>query len=227
NPPPRQAVLELGPTPVIPLRTMNTIVPLRFGNLDQLTFNYRRLTAFGLKRGITPGASRKVNLLERPELSAPKDHIVNGSLGIRGLLDGRSGVVWGSLNWAPDSPYRPYPFLGEVTPWQMLVKVGHYNTLVWLNSFGTGRPIRGATVKLWHCHDENLGKLSAFGNPVTTNENGVAVLHGTVQLPTSWFRQWKDDSDYYVGATRDGVLSFLPLDWNFRRSLGISSLSTV
>src|SRR5699024_112958 len=160
NPPPRQAVLELGPTPVIPLRTMNTIVPLRFGNLDQLTFNYRRLTAFGLKRGITPGASRKVNLLERPELSAPKDHIVNGSLGIRGLLDGRSGVVWGSLNWAPDSPYRPYPFVGEVTPWQMLVKVGHYNTLVWLNSFGTGRPIRGATVKLWHGHDENLGKLS-------------------------------------------------------------------
>lgn len=183
DPPPHESVLEAGEP---------TIVPLRFTNLEHLSLAYRRLTAGDLSHGFIAVGHTTENLLERPDLAAREDRIVRGKLGIRSLLDGYSGVVWGDLDWP--RAWQPFSFFGEVTPWQVYAKVGHYNTLVWVNRFDNGQPVVGAQVKLLHGPTNDLSQLTLDGKVATTNAEGLAVLPGTASLPGSWFHQWKTTS---------------------------------
>ncbi|MGH8145437.1 MAG: MG2 domain-containing protein, partial [Rhodanobacteraceae bacterium] len=222
DPPPSEAVLEAG---------QPTIVPLRFTNLDQLSFDYRVMHADDLAKGRKPAGIEIENLLKRPDLVAPVDTIVRGKLGIRDLLQKHSGVVWGRLDWLGLNQYEPYRrrylsagrFMGQVTPWQVLTKVGHYDTLVWISRFDNGKPVAGAHVKWLHGHDESLDPLASVDGVATTDATGLAELPGTAKLPTSWFRQWKDHSNFYIGATNGDDMALLPLDWSFRRSIGDAS----
>ncbi|HET7930899.1 MAG TPA: MG2 domain-containing protein, partial [Rhodanobacteraceae bacterium] len=253
DPPPGEAVLETG---------QKTIVPLRFTNLDDFTFDWQRLwpndlfpgidahanakpkvvhegRPYAPWRGTTPGPfsethpldhdsrdnadSGSIDLLQRPDLAAPADTIVKGNLGIRDLLDGKPGVVWGTLDWSPNGPYRPYSFMGEVTPWQVLAKVGHYGTLVWINRWDSGKPVAGAKVKFLLGHDRNLDPLEAIGKTVTTDDQGLAQLQGTATLPESWFNRWNSLTNFYLGTARNDELALLPLDGTFQRSVGDAS----
>ncbi|MGH8191099.1 MAG: MG2 domain-containing protein [Rhodanobacteraceae bacterium] len=214
DPPPISAVVEAG---------QPTIVPLRFTNLDSLTFEYRVLTADELATGGKPAASKMDDLLARPDLAAPEDRIVRGKLGIRDLLHGHSGVGWGPLVWAPRRSFFPFDFIGEVTPWQVLAKVGHYGTLVWVNGFDTGKPVAGARVKLLSGRHRNLDPLAPIGDVALTDAAGLATLPGSEQLPKSWFQPWKSESSFYVGVTRRDDMALLPLDGSFQRMTGDAS----
>ncbi len=213
DPPPREAVLEAG---------QSTIVPLRFTNLGRFTFSYRRLSADNLTTASRPPEARTEDLLARPDLAGAEDEIVRGGLGIRDLLDGHSGVVWGALDWEPAS-YGKYPFMGQVTPWQVLAKIGHYGTLVRISRLDTGEPVSGAQVKLLHGHNQDLDRLTPAGDAATTDVAGLAVLPGTAELPASWFRPSKDDSNFYVAVSRGDDMALLPLDYSFRRYVGAAS----
>ncbi|MGH8124486.1 MAG: MG2 domain-containing protein, partial [Rhodanobacteraceae bacterium] len=210
SPPPSEAVLEAD---------QSTIAPIRFTNLDSFTFDYRRISAGELAKGSKPAASQTEGLLARPDLDVKEDHVSRGSLGVRRLLDGHSGVVWGSLQWSPNGPWRPYRFMGEVTPYQVLAKVGHYGTLVWVNHLDSSKPVAGARVKWLHGHDNDLDPLVTFGGVATTNAYGLAELPGAAKLPKSWFRPWKDRSNFYVGVARGDDVALLPLDRSFERAL--------
>lgn len=214
NPPPSEAVLEAD---------QRTIAPVSFTNLDTFTFDYRRMFAGALAKGSKPAASRTENLLARPELAVKEDRVSLGSLGVRELLGGHSGVVWGSLRWSPNGPWMPYHFMGEVTPYQVLAKVGHYGTLVWVGQLDGNQAIAGAKVKWLHGHDQDLDLLAGFGNTVMTNADGLAELPGTATLPKSWFQPWKDRSNFYLGVTRGRDMALLPLDYSFMRQMGSAS----
>ena len=215
DPPPSEAVLEAGQA---------TIAPLSFTNLDRLDFSYRRLFAADLATGTSPAPARDADLLKRPDLAVVPDRLVRGRLGVRKLLDGRSGVLWGSLDWSPNHPWRPYAFMGEVTPYQVLAKVGHFDTLVWVSDLRTGAPVAGMRVGMYVGQDNELDPLSLVaGKPVATDANGLAVLPGAATLPKAWFEPWKTHKHFYIGATRDDTLALLPLDWSFKRSVGDAS----
>ncbi|TAL85467.1 MAG: hypothetical protein EPN74_08285 [Rhodanobacter sp.] len=215
NLPPSEAVLEAGQA---------TIAPLSFTNLDSLEFSYRRLFAGDLAAGKSPAPEQDADLLKRPDLAVAPDRLVRGRLGVRKLLDGRSGVLWGTLDWSPNHPWQPYSFMGEVTPYQVLAKVGHFDTLVWVSSLSTGAPVAGMRVGMYVGQDNELDPLTLVaGKPVSTDANGVAVLPGAATLPTSWFESWKTHKHFYIGATRNDTLALLPLDWSFTRSVGDAS----
>lgn len=212
--PPGESVLEVD---------QPTIAPLRFTNLDKFTFSYQRLTASELAHGFIDAGTQHVDLLQRPDLAAPRDQIVRGALGIRAPLDGYSGVVWGTLRWNGRWDDRDRPFMGIVTPWQVYAKVGHYNTLVWINRWDNGAPVVGAQVKMVDGPRYDLSGLRTEGHTATTNADGLAVLPGTVDLPTRWFNQWKTKTRFYIGATHAGAMALLPLDYSFHRSVGSAS----
>ncbi|HEX7339727.1 MAG TPA: MG2 domain-containing protein [Rhodanobacteraceae bacterium] len=206
--PPGQAVLEADEP---------TIMPLSFTNIDTLPVSYRLLRAGDLDHGGTPAAARTTDLLDRPSLKPVEDRIVLGKLGVRGWLDGYSGVAWG--DFYPHTRYAR-PYFGEVTPWQVFAKVGHYDTLVWLRRWDNGQPVAGAGVKLLQGAGNDLSQLKTLGTTATTGPDGLAVLPGAVSLPDAWFK-WGDDLRFYVGATRAGALGLLPLNnmfsvWNGR-----------
>ena len=207
--PPVQAVLESG---------QPTIVPLRFTNLELFSFGYRLMHAAQLAAGSPLDAQRTDDLLKRPDLAAVEDHIVRGNLGVRDLLGGHSGVVWGDLKWRGKyaSKYNRSPsmrpFVGQVTPWQVLAKVGHYNTQIWISRLDNGKPVADAQVKLLLGHKGNLDPLTTLGAMVTTDAAGMAQLPGTVALPKTWFNNpWGDHADFYVSVTRDDDMALLPL----------------
>jgi uncharacterized protein YfaS (alpha-2-macroglobulin family) len=215
DPPPSDAVLEAGEA---------TIAPLSFTNLDSLDFSYRRLFAADLATGKSPAPAQDVDLLKRPDLAVAPDRLVRSRLGVRKLLDGRSGVLWGTLDWSPNHPRQPYGIMGEVTPYQVLAKVGHFDTLVWVSSLRTGAPAAGMRVGMYMGQDHELDPLSpAAGKPVSTDADGLAVLPGAATLPISWFEPWKTHKRFYIGATRNDALALLPLDWSFTRSVGDAS----
>src|SRR5699024_2939123 len=188
-----------------------------------LTFSYQRLTAGDLAHGFIDAGTRDVNLLERPDLAAPEDRIVRRKLDIRSPLSGYSAVVWGTLRWSGRWDNRHRPFMGIVTPWQVFAQVGHYNTLVLVNRWDDGTPVAVGRIRMVLGLRYDLASLVTEGPVATTNAAGLAVLPGTVDLPERWFKQWETKTRFYVGATRDGAMALLPLDYSFHRSVGSAS----
>ncbi len=200
--PPGAAVLESG---------QDTIAPLSFTNLAELPLTYQVLHADDLAQGRKPQPARAVDLLKRPDLAPVEDRIVQGRLGIREWLGNRAGVTWGVFYPQRD---RPSPFFGEVTPWQVFAKVGHYDTLVWLKRWDDGQPVAGAQVKLLQGPEDDLSNLKPVGADATTGPDGLAVLPGAVALPKAWFRDGSSQR-FYVAATHADALGVLPLDYAF------------
>jgi hypothetical protein len=113
--------------------------PLVVTNLEKVNITYDRLTAMEKD---PPDTKIQIPKVEDIAFKVP--------LEAREMLDHGSGVVQGtfSLNLGKKSPWENW-FMAQVTPFQVHVKIGHYNTLVWVTDFATGKPVEGARVSLY------------------------------------------------------------------------------
>ncbi len=212
---PPMAVLESG---------LHTIVPLRFTNLDSLELHERRLFATELEQARAAGSERVQDLMRREDLAPRLDKQVRGSLGVRRLLDGRSGVLWGVLRAAPRQAGASTRLMAEVTPYQVLAKIGHYDSLIWLSRLADGRPVAGARVALYTTPRADPGRLTRLGAaPVLSDAQGLAELPGSATLPEDWFDPWGRKRDYFIGVTQGRDLALLPLNDGFARTVGDAS----
>lgn len=250
NGPPQQAVLEAG---------QPTIVPLRFTNLDRIRFSYNRLFAndlgggqrvWGVNLSWQAIKQRKLRLVDRywpgsdadsdtaqptakthdlPLMLLRQDSIVTLPLGLRAVLDNRSGVAWGRVDWSPQpgvSQPTHLDFMGQVTPFEVFAKLGHFNSLVWVNNLQTGQPVAGARVQMYSAPKDRLDQLTPVSLPSSstltdTDAQGMATLPATTQLPQDWFRQWRSDSrQYFVAVTQGEDMALLPLNDDYGRSIG-------
>ena len=85
----------------------------------------------------------------KPPVDDVEDVAFAMPVGIRDLLNGASGAVSGHLDSDPrirhyDEYY--YRFFAQVTPFQVHVKLGHFNSLVWVTDLATGKPVADAHV---------------------------------------------------------------------------------
>lgn len=194
-----QAVLEAG---------VDSELPAVVTNLDHLEIAYTRTTAGTVERGLK--ASRPVAQARDIAFAMPLD--------IRALLDGRSGVVDGWLSTRPSirryPPERPgEPLFAQVTPWQVHAKFGHYNTLVWVTEFATGKPVAGATVDLFVANPP-AWQPQAAGDASTaqTDAAGLASLPGAASVdPMLKYSGWNPKAPLAVRVVRDGEVAVLPL----------------
>ncbi len=215
DPPPSMAVLESG---------LHTIVPLRFTNLDSLELHERRLFAPELAQSGMAGPEHAQDLMRRRDLAPRLDKQVRGSLGVRRMLDGRSGVLWGRLQAVPRQVGPRTPLMAEVTPYQVLAKIGHYGSLIWLSRLDDGKPVARARVALYTTPRDDPGKLTRLGSaPVLTDAQGLARLPGSATLPKDWFDPWGRKREYFIGVTQGKDLALLPLNDRFARTVGDAS----
>lgn len=210
-------------------QTQDTILPVRFANLSMLGLDYHVLKAGSLEAGAAASAPAPatVSLLSPFDDRPPVDRHLTVALGIRGLLGGTSGVVSGALHWLPHTSRwdkGKSEVFGEVSPWQAFAKLGHFGSLVWITSLSTGAPVAGVNVRLYRAWPKDLAGMAPVSITARTGPNGLAVLPGTAVFGSDWTRRWNNDTkSWYLGATKQGAMALLPLDWSYRRSVGDAS----
>ena len=218
------AVIEAG---------VDSEVPLYATNLADARLDYRRLLPDLIQ----------ANLARVLDLPAVEDVQYGLPFGVRELLDGRSGAIYGRLQTTPatDAPPRARLLFAEVTPWQVHAKLGHFNSLVWVTELATGAPVRDARVTLQVGSLATLGTGRAVGFGPTafagagpgsgsasvpvaealTDRDGIALLPGTESLdPALELTQYcRGDPDIcprlFARVDRDGEMALLPLESRF------------
>jgi len=191
-------------------KDVDTDMPLVVTNLNKLTLTYDRLTA------------QEKQIGRRLELQIPPagDIAFRTPLEVRRMLDGRSGVVQGRVDSSPAVSKHPWDrwFFAQVTPFQVHVKIGHYNTLVWVTDFKTGQPAAGAAVKIFRDTYTALPGDPVILSRAVTDATGVALLAGTRQVdPELKFINTYDmaAARLFVQVEQADDLALVPLDQHF------------
>ncbi|EIJ41759.1 large extracellular alpha-helical protein [Beggiatoa alba B18LD] len=187
-------------------------LPMYTTNLKDITISYQELTGQGwtaLKNAVTQAPTIKNLAVKLP-------------VGIRKLLNGKSGIIQGRYTTTPNTNQGGYEwgnwFFSQVTPYHVQAKVGHYNSLVWITDFATGKPVADAKISLYL--DDYVGK-DKLPDPIataTTDENGLATLAGRETLdPTLQHNYVYNPSEqrFFVHVQKGEEVALLPLDQNY------------
>jgi uncharacterized protein YfaS (alpha-2-macroglobulin family) len=189
-------------------KNVDTDVPLVVTNLKDVSFDYQTMTAKGKSAGKT---SLKVD--------AAEDISYKMALKVREMIPSASGAIKATFDTAPhikDKGDKSRWFFAEVTPYNVHVKIGHFNTMVWVVDYATGKPVKGVEVSIFK------DKMGSFGdNPTSlleakTNKDGIAVLQGTskfdpkIDLLRGWW--WDlDDTKLFVRCKKGDDLAIMPI----------------
>jgi len=212
------------PHPVSVLeQQVDTHVPLYVTNLDKVRLSYETITVKG-KQATTP---HDVNVQKIEDIS----HVM--PLKMRDLLPAISGTrqggaLQGHLTTTPRAG-DPQWFFSQVTPFHVHVKLGHYNTLVWVTDLSTGAPVSGAKIQVFR--DDLWGKTTPVAlADTTTDEAGIAMLAGTetldpnLDVANNWSRH---DDHLTIRVQYQDQLALVPLYDDFAVSTyGPSYLSS-
>jgi len=187
-----------------------TEMPIVVTNLESLTLTYDRLTADGKEAG-------RVKEIALPQA---EDVAFRIPLNVREMLDGKSGVVQGTIRSNPSVSKELLErwFFAQVTPFQIHLKAGHYNTLVWVTDLAGGEPVAGATVKI---HSDTYVALKPQPPVLThakTNPEGIAMLAGTREIDPDLSLLWSDGTSrpaLFVRVEKGNDLALMPLNYDF------------
>ena len=186
-------------------------MPLVVTNLEKVTLAYDGLTAHGKQSG------QKLEL----QIPSAEDIAFRVPLQVRDLLQDRSGVVQGQVSSMPpvDKHFRERWFFTQVTPFQVHVKIGHYNTLVWVTEFTSGLPVVDATVKIYRDTYTALPEQPAILSRAATDSAGVAMLAGLREIDPAltYIQAYKiAEPRLFVKIEKAQDLALVPLDGQFR-----------
>lgn len=204
-----------------------TAMPIYVTNLTDVDIHYRKLTSSGLSGSLTFNQT----------IDRAWDTAYATPVKIRELLDGQSGVVSGSFHPHPtppsaneseyfDSPgdddpglprgRRDRDFFVEVTPFQVHVKLGHYNTLVWVTSLSQGTPVVKARVRIYKDNYQGLTAAPEVLGEAITDQGGIAMLPGREILePVGDTGAQNSSNSLMVRVDANGDMGVLPLDGSF------------
>jgi hypothetical protein len=192
---------------------IDTDLPAFATNIDRIDLKYQTYTTAGK-------ASGKSASLPGPRV---RDDSVVMPMGIRKLIPAESGVISGTIGTVPASTRKseePNWFFAQVTPFDVHVKMGHFNTLVWITDFQTGQPVSGVSIEVRRDSYRDLGTNSEALTKAVTDENGIAELAGTAEIDPKLelAEGYSHDSDqrFLVMCRRGADMAVVPLMYHFR-----------
>ncbi|ANM28460.1 hypothetical protein ABI59_00685 [Acidobacteria bacterium Mor1] len=209
----RRPRLRLNHTVSVLESDVETHLPVVVTNLAQLHLKHRVHTVDGTGPWLEGDR-------ELPEV---RNVAYRHPIKVRELLGEGGGAVTGRIRSTPKtdgSRHEGQWFFTQVTPFQVHVKLGHYNSLVWVTDMQTGKPVSGARVELMRAPLSTLQGMEPVGFEAVTDDQGFAILAGTEQIDPErlYLRYWKQHSDahLFVQVTRDRSMALLPLGNDFR-----------
>lgn len=215
----REPDLRLSHQVAILEKDVDSDVPLFVTNLEEVNVSYDRLS---LKKN-------DQNLTHTIAVPSVLDVSFALPLGVRSLLGDESGVVYTRLHpdpeppdWPPHWPNEPH-VLAQVTPFAVHAKMGHFNSLVWVTDFATGKPVESAKISLFKGWYGDITRLENMNVTAKTDLHGRAVLPGLTTLdPSLRFidggRYSNQSPGMFVRVEKERDMALLPLSSDFRLS---------
>jgi alpha-2-macroglobulin len=182
------AVLESG---------LDTEVPAIVTNLQAIVASYTRDDAQG----------RHGQLEHRVPVEPARNVAFAMPLDVRGMVGRESGAVRGELRTLPDTGHARR-FFAQLTPFQVHVKLGHANTLVWVTRLDDGSTVADAEVAIVDGVDTLVQGR--------TDADGLALLAGSAEIDPQLERAWlSGDKALAVRVRRGDDFALLPLEYDF------------
>ncbi len=190
-------------------KNVDSEVPIYVTNLDKLSLTYQTLTGEGVKSN------------QHAEIKIPRvqDIAFKIPMNMREWLKAPSGVIQGGFGTAP-SVERDWDnwFFSQVTPFHVQVKLGHYNSLVWVTDFATGLPVSGVKVTIFEGrYDELEARPKVLAEGLTT-ENGIAMLAGLEKIDPELNllnNYGRKHPHLFARCEKEGDLALVPVDYPF------------
>lgn len=196
-------------------KAVDSEVPIFVTNLQKLDVIFQRLTDAGWSAEI------------QKTLTIPtvQDIAFKIPFGIRKLIPEDSGIVRGTFVTTPrvaqdesEQEYKEW-FFSQITPFYVQVKVGHFNTLVWVTDFASGLPVADVAISAFQ---DVYSLQSQFPKDLlakaVTNADGIALLPGTVDLDPKLEQINSYDREkphLFIRCQKDKDVALLSLDSEF------------
>lgn len=196
-------------------------IPFYVNNLTKATMDFTKLTS--------AGRSEKQSHSITPPYVQDKQFAV--PLGLRAMLSGGSGAVYGRVSTEPVvSKYdSEHTIFAQVTPYNVHAKIGHFESIVWVTDFATGKPVAGADVALQEITLATLLSHRQLAHAVT-DANGVARLPGyaAVDPHETLLGEWRDSNPRLaVAVTKADAMALLPMSYDFEVDIWRASNETI
>ncbi len=201
----RQAVVE---------SQVDNDVPLAVTNLDHVDVHYSGVNS----AGAIPEQTARLDIPAVPDVA------FYHPLGLRERLGASSGAISGYFTPSPSVPgmaTESFRFFAQATPYQVHVKLGHFDTLVWVTDLASGAPVADARVAVQLSAYFALGKAGAPEAEAVTDSDGLAVLPGRSSLDPGLDYRYRWDWEQprlFVRVQKGDALALLPLDHDFEVS---------
>lgn len=205
----RRANLNMPHTNVVLEKNVDSAIPVYATNLDDITIDYVKLVA----KNVSKRGSSQVALQDVQDLS------YKTKLGLRKLLGGKSGALYGQVYTSSIQSRYKRDIFAQVTPFQVHAKLGHFNSLIWVTDFKNAQPVKNAKVTLMSGYYNNLGQMIALPYKGKTNSKGLVKLVGTQEIDKKlqnlgWVP--RQDEHFFVKVEKGRDIALLPLDNNFK-----------
>jgi hypothetical protein len=192
---------------------IDTDLPVFADNIDRINLKYQSITTAGK-------SSAKTAVLPGPRV---RDVVAAVPMGIRKLIPAESGVLTGTVTASPPITREGEEwnwFFAQVTPYDVHVKMGHFNTLVWITDFQTGQPVPGVSIEIRKDSYTDFGKNQEALTKGATDTNGIAELAGTAEIdPALELAQGysHDSAQRFLVMCRKGTdMAVVPLMYHFQ-----------
>ena len=189
------AVLEKG---------VDSDIPMYVTNLDSVTFTASRY----------PDASPGPRPYQIP-LQPIEDVAYKTPLGLRSIAGDKSGVVSGTLTYTPGpEKQHGHRLFAQITPYQVHVKLGHFNTAVWVTRFADGQGVADANVSV--CRGE-FGDWQKQCTPYgVTDSEGMLFIPGvkTLDPELTVLDGWKNGK-LFILVSRADDMALVPLTYDY------------
>lgn len=196
-------------------KNVDTDIPLVVTNIDDINVNY---SGTG-NEGIIPFDQKNISL---PDV---EDIAYAFPLGFRDFLPSESGALNVGLTPKPIPGYwrTERRVFGQVTPFQVHSKIGHYSSLVWITDFAEGKPVKNAKITVMNGLRDNVSQLESMAYSAVSNSDGVAELPGLEILDPnrSYIFEGYRRPGLFLKVEAEGDIAILPLDSSFRINGGI------
>lgn len=206
------------------------MIVLERSTKDDLEISERNFENIKLNCNILSSNLNSTNQIFNKNIDlSSQDSFLQIPLGLREILSGGTGLIVGKLLAYPIDlryPVLKSTFITQVTNFNIIAKIGRYNSLIFVTDLTNGNVIKNAKVSLYRSKflTFNTDKLQPATTGIT-DEYGIAILPGVKSFSENLKNQNNNDNDFIIQVEKGDDMGWLSLD--YKDSIPLNSFQDI